>query len=545
MSVSTAGVSKSKDGVPQWDGAQADFQEYYEMCQLWEASTPWHKRYLNGPRLASELSEHGGTEVLLEHLRIGLGKPQLSELSDYLQKYFRQSKRRPGESMGDYVTKKCEVYLRAQQAYHRVKPHHTPNRTSTRAATAPAGYTGRRNSWESDASTPNPTTDGNDTGGDDASTAATTTEQGDHPWWTGGSWWQTGQSANWWQSPGWWSRPSESWSSRSQEPLEELLPDYIQGWLLLQDAGLDAEQRNLVVTAVRGNFAVATIAQELRTQWSEQDLRRRDHGARHSGYMGEAVEEDPELEEDYEPYNEEILVAEGMNEEGLWATQEAYREQDEAYAALQVAKQTLREARAKQKFVKLSRQYYGKSGTGKGAGKSKSKGQSSGSRDDSAMQCLACGKIGHRAANCPKPSGTEDHNESAPFVCYLDTDQDEALMANSLSTQDAITAGMAVIDGGATKTVASVAAVEALMDRNQEVRGTNGLRSVDTGNRPTFSFGNSSANQCVSTAQVAIRADGKPGILNIHAISQGQNRSSCQWPHCEPWEPSSTSRQTS
>ena len=540
MSVSTAGVSKFKDGVPQWDGAQADFQEYYEMCQLWEASTPWHKRYLNGPRLASELqgsarrlilgkpanwlSEHGGTEVLLEHLRIGLGKPQLSELSDYLQKYFRQSKRRPGESMGDYVTKKCEVYLRAQQAYHRVKPHHTPNRTSTRAATAPAGYTGRRNSWESDASTPNPTTDGNDTGGDDASTAATTTEQGDHPWWTGVNWWQTGQSANWWQSPGWWSRPSESWSSRSQEPLEELLPDYIQGWLLLQDAGLDAEQRNLVVTAVRGNFAVATIAQE----WSEQDLRRRDHGARHSGYMGEAVEEDPELEEDYEPY-EEILVAEGMNEEGLWAMQEAYREQDEAYAALQVAKQTLREARAKQKFVKLSRQYYGKSGTGKGAGKSKSKGQSSGSRDDSAMQCLACGKIGHRAANCPKPSGTEDHNESAPFVCYLDTDQDEALMANSLSTQDAITAGMAVIDGGATKTVASVAAVEALMDRNQEVRGTNGLRSVDTGNRPIFSFGNSSANQCVSTAQV----DGKPGTLNIHAI-RGRGRSSCQWPHCEP-----------
>ena len=238
--------------------------------------------------------------------------------------------------------------------------------------------------------------------------------------------------------------------------------------------------------------------------------------------MGEAVEEDPELEEDYEPYDEEILVAEGMNGEGLWAMQEAYREQDEAYAALQVAKQTLREARAKQKFVKLSRQYYGKSGTGKGAGKSKSKGQSSGSRDDSAMQCLACGKIGHRAANCPKPSGTEDHNESAPFVCYLDTDQNEALMANSLSTQDAITAGMAVIDGGATKTVASVAAVEALMDRNQEVRGTNGLRSVDTGNRPTFSFGNSSANQCVSTAQVAIRADGKPGTLNIHAISQGQ-----------------------
>ena len=126
------------------------------------------------------------------------------------------------------------------------------------------------------------------------------------------------------------------------------------------------------MTAVRGNFAVATIAQELRTQWSEQDLRRRDHGGR----GGPGARRGLRAVRRGDP---------GGRGHGLWAMQEAYREQDEAYAALQVAKQTLREARAKQKFVKLSRQYYGKSGTGKGAGKSKSKGQSSGSRDDTVL----------------------------------------------------------------------------------------------------------------------------------------------------------------
>ena len=65
-----------------------------------------------GPKLAAELtgpakrmivgqasnwlSYQGGTERLLEHLRQGLGKPRLSELSDHLGRLFKGTRRRNG-----------------------------------------------------------------------------------------------------------------------------------------------------------------------------------------------------------------------------------------------------------------------------------------------------------------------------------------------------------------------------------------------------------------------------------------------------------------
>ena len=509
-------VGKSKDGVPQWDGNPTGFQEYYEMCQLWEATTPWHKRYMNGPRLAT---------TLLDHLRACLGRPQLSELSDYLQKYFRQSKRRPGESIGDYVTRKCEIYLRARQAYHRVRPLHQEKpepRLLQQWKGTPSWNTGRRNSWDSEASSqaaaPVSETE------ESAATPQEGGEQTQHEW----TWrssqderyqgWQTGWG--WSGSHSWWT-PSTWHFAASQgenETLEELLPDYIQGWLLLQDSGLDAEQRNLITTAARGDYSLQRIAQELRTQWSEQDLRRRDHVNKNSGFWGELQEEADENEEATFGYDEDALVAEGMNEDGLWAMQEAAHEEQEALAILQGARKTLREAREKQKFVKMSRQYYGKSG-GKGKGKNSGK-----VRDDSRMTCLRCGRTGHRVADCPDPpTGQRKPEEHAPFVCYAEENKEveAAMMTTAPTTEDAVRSGMAVVDDGATKTVASVQTVESLMRVNQESKGHDGIRHVDRNNRPVFSFGNSSADQCLSTAQVAITAGGKAGTLNIHTISQG------------------------
>jgi len=49
-------IEKSKDGIPIWDGDASTFQEYEECAQLWELATPYHKGYLCGPRLVSELT---------------------------------------------------------------------------------------------------------------------------------------------------------------------------------------------------------------------------------------------------------------------------------------------------------------------------------------------------------------------------------------------------------------------------------------------------------------------------------------------------------
>ena len=43
-------------------------------------------------------------------------------------------------------------------------------------------------------------------------------------------------------------------------------------------------------------------------------------------------------------------------------------------------------------------------------------------------------------------------------------------------------------------------ALERVMEINKAKKGDAGLKSLDLGDRPTFGFGNSSKDQCVSTA---------------------------------------------
>lgn len=133
-------VEKSKDGVPIWDGDSSSYQEYEEMALLWEQSIATHKRYLCAPRLITELtgsarrftigrhpewvSYNGGVRTLLEHLRAQLGLPQMPELTEHLNKFFKNSKRRKGENMNDYITRKSEIYARAQQGMLRVLKSH-------------------------------------------------------------------------------------------------------------------------------------------------------------------------------------------------------------------------------------------------------------------------------------------------------------------------------------------------------------------------------------------------------------------------------------
>ena len=141
MTSSGAGgeITRSRDGVPQWSGDAANFQDYEDAALLWEQGIPYHKRYLCGPGLVGELSGtakkfvlgkratwvsfEGGVQHLLSHLRASLGKPRIPELSEMLNKYFRQSSRKKMETMSDYIVRKTDVYNRARQALSRVQQH--------------------------------------------------------------------------------------------------------------------------------------------------------------------------------------------------------------------------------------------------------------------------------------------------------------------------------------------------------------------------------------------------------------------------------------
>ena len=291
------------------------------------------------------------------------------------------------------------------------------------------------------------------------------------------------------------------------------------------DAALDSNERNLILTAINGDFTPGRVAQELRNQFSEGDLRRKDNHRRPHAFMGIA-EDDRDLEEP------ELMGMFGdhpegdLTEEGAALMAQLTADEDQAYAAFQNAKRTLKDARMRQHTVKLNRQYYR---GGSQPGKSSSSSSTRPPPDDSKMECLRCGRIGHRAANCPdrQVAATAEGGSSsagtvqqAPFVCFAESNRDnEMAMSTTSSTPKA---GMAVVDGGATRTLGSVAAVEALLRRNLQQHGSSRLRDLDPQNRPVFGFGNSSENQCLSTCKIGVTAGGQDGQVQVHTLDCGE-----------------------
>ena len=541
-------IERSKDGVPQWDGDASTFQEYSELASHWQESIPYHKRYLCGPRLQAELSgtarrfvqakqpgwishEHG-VETLLQHLRLNLGQPQLSEMAEYLAKYFKQSRRRRHESMNDYITRKAKLYSRVCQTLGRLQKRYEPRTSEGRGQ--PSTSTPAPQSSATALTNAREPQDRDDSGSEHSDFQEVENEPAaeDGAW----DWWQQGARQHWWQSQDWrgwndswgqWSSTA-SWESTSQWDREEaaLLPDFVQGWLLLQDSGLETAERNNILSALKGNFTLNRVAQELRNQWQDEDIKKRDGAGRNTAWSAECEEGVflGEMENQYESPDWAYLTMAGLSEDGLAILEEADASAHEALAAIERGRRTLREAREKQHQVKMNRQFYNSRPWPRRQAPSRS--NDSGTRS---ITCLRCGGP-HRAEECPKRDNKamSTNNEEAPFVCFAeDQALHEANASEALShallvtTQEAMQQGKAVIDGGATRTLASVTALEKIMEINANTKGNTGLHRLDPELRPTFGFGNSSSDQCLSTAWMEISAGGRSGHLKIHALDKG------------------------
>lgn len=546
-------VQKSRDGVPTWSGEAASFEEFVEACLLYEQTVVREKRYLCGPRIAAELkgparriligrpadwlSHEGGVRKLVAALREERGQPKVPEMSELLLRYFKGTKRMRGESMGDFILRKAETYTRAQQSMARFqksndsesKPPSMASR-SVRPPSSPATTGGRPieldtmdDQWTS--SLPE----------GEAEHYENEYDQVSHEW-TWDSWqswgyqdWRSNYGGSWdWQQPR--TKENSDTSEWGRQDLPEILPDFIQGWYLFMDSGLEVMERNVLQAELRGDFSIKAVEAVLRKHWTDGDLRKRD--AEKGRYMANWAS-DP-LDGDEEAIDPHQLEAEGFSAEDIHVmTSEEDRAQT-AMAAMQEARRTLRDARARQHAVKMSRQYYsvkpaGYQSSGSNGGLWKQM-----SRPTTGIQCFRCGGP-HKVADCKeKPrDGEKSHvvSETAPFVTFLS----EALVSESvdgghdsmgqwswLSTSQVVAQGKAVIDGGATRTVGSIEALEKVVALNQARHGAPGVEKIDFSDRPVFGFGNSSRNQCASTASLRVPLAGQHGTMKVHALDQGE-----------------------
>lgn len=509
------------------------------------------KRYLCGPRIASELrgparrvligrpadwlSYEGGVRRLIEVLKEERGQPKIPEMSELLMKYFKGTRRQKGETMSDYVTRKAEAYTRAQQSMARFQQsgdesHQSQPASGTGRTSSTSRETGSVRSWYRDRPTIQGTVDEETPRGEGGDEADPTTSEPEHggshvsDQWYGGHWdwssWSSwGYGGRQWD---WHHRSSQGDTTEwSRNQLPEILPPFIQQWYLFIDSGLDVMERNVLQAELRGEFNVRAVEDVLRKHWSDHDLKKRDNEkGRFMANMLDTNEEDEDMA-CWGEFELQDLEAEGYSASEVEVLAAEMERAKEAYTVITEARRTLKDARAKQHAVRVARQFY----------PVKPKVDFGSRSTTGTIKCFRCGGP-HKLSNCPeKPRESQansvDQQESAPFVFLAEHESlmsmEEDTMDHSflLNTNQVVEQGMAVVDGGATRSIGSVNALSRVCDINESKRGKHGLVGLDMQDRPSFGFGNSSRDQCSSTCSLEVPLAGGASVMKVHALDKG------------------------
>ena len=215
--------------------------------------------------------------------------------------------------MNDYITRKSEIYARAQQGMLRVlKSHGKDASGSTTSWTRPTtrnyewydpwsryhghgtGSQGSGHGEDEEA----PGADGQDQEERNDSDAGQDEEwQSVRSWrWSNSAWnWRGSSQSEWWSN----SQRTTSWETPQVAAWKEEAPSFFltssRAGIFLQDANLETAERNMIVSSLKHDFTYDCVAQELRAQWSDEDLKRKDMQTRGSGWW---VDETPDDRED-------------------------------------------------------------------------------------------------------------------------------------------------------------------------------------------------------------------------------------------------------
>lgn len=497
------GLSRSKDGAPSYDGSADTLALYREEAVQYMFTLEYHKRYLAGPRLAQELrgvarvvirkklaqdpqwlSHPRGAYTLVDYFEKAIDRPTLVQAAQHIQKFFYQLRRRRGESMTQWTSRHSESLWEASRALMRVKKDHgfsdsfTDGGSRTRDDRSLQWRDASR-TWSSSASHHDEEyfdENGRLIEEDD-------TEDQDHEWnWGSQSW-----SNSWsdWRQGSWRSaeyQPPDSWET----DVEDFLPDYLNAFLLLQRSGLDAGERANILAAIHGRFSADAVSRALKEQWSDEDLLRRDK-AKQSAFL--TFDEDEPNDEDFGQALAVDMPDRHHEPEAYAAFMEEQTTINEAMAAIEHQKQTLKEARWRQSQVRKSRSFYPMAKYTPEASR----------RGRGPETCLKCGGP-HTSSSCPVRKETAKVVEEEAQVVFSAA---EETALTGTTTTDPILQGKGIIDCGATSTLGSIAAVENIMTHNVQSGGSDRVKVIPEPG-PTFRFGNNQTTSCVSSVDLGI-----------------------------------------
>ena len=529
-----------KEGIPIFDGSAEQYVAYRRAALNYVETLEWKKRPLAGPRLQAVLegaakaavqhkppgwiSHDRGAQELLDYLKGQVQPPTLAEAGKTISRFFYQVKRRKGETMSAWIVRHDEALYEARRTLaEAIQEYGKGYSGSTRTATRSERGGHSHQDQQSERSHKAPQEPGPfDENGRlrDSNEDEETAEHDSQNWWTQSSWW--GYRSGWrdydrWEDHGWWPPITKEnlnhaeVSVQASEEAERFLPDFVVAWMLLQRSGLDGSERATIVASLRNDFSTDRVKQALRLNWTDEDLRRRDQ-SRGSALM---MDEEEVMLHDEELVEAPIWMTEEETEEYNLLSHEA----EEALAAIQGAKRTLREAREKQSMMRKSRNFYPV--RRESVTKWKSDRQST-----SEKQCFRCGGK-HPTGQCPKKEqGSPASGSQAVHFTFTATGGNEpeathpgtkglGINEAAMMMDNLLQNGKAIIDGGATSTVGSVDA----LDRIRSINWDKGKRQdipIDNQERPSFRFGNNGKTTCVSTAQLNVPLHGADSTMRVH-----------------------------
>ncbi|CAE7753594.1 unnamed protein product [Symbiodinium necroappetens] len=491
----------TKDGVPIFDGSPEQYVSYKRAALVYAETVEWKKKMLAGPRLQAALE--GSARMSVEHMPPGWVSHEkgAKQLLEYLKLQVR-------------APTLAEAKRTLAEAIHEYGPSSVPEppRQGSRRGSPTAQEDAQQAATPEDEGAPS----------EDVNTPEADEEWYDE-WWQSWPWysssWESSsgynESGNSWQQKETLSQKTWDVSEAASAQAERFLPDFVIAWLLLQRSGLDSTERSVIVANLKNQFRTDRVKEALKLTWPDDELRRRDSQKQTAMFT---TEETAMLAEDDDTPEEPPASWDDPADD--YAYQALESEAQEAYAAIQDGRRTLREAREKQAMMRRNRNFY----SGKGGGKGGSmKGAFSGGTKPP-VKCFSCGGP-HLRRDCPHQGEPKPSDQGAHLVFHAlevtntqtaaEPKWDEAFVLaaqsedehNLLALDQIIKEGKAIIDGGD--------ALQQLAALNWEREGDDGLQIVP-GETPSFRFGNNGRHDCLSTALLNLRLGGDLSKMRIH-----------------------------